>query len=205
MEHLIELIKLSGFLKSKRVEAALRFVDRLDFVPDEQRLFAYYDEALPIGHGQTISQPSTVVFCLELLDVQEGNVVLDVGAGSGWQTCLLSHLVGEGGKVYALERIPELCAGAKRNCARYPSLKDRLAIACGSAEEEVPNILFDRIVCAASVDDVPIAWRSQLNIGGRMVYPKKGSLYLEKKKDDRTFEIEHYPGFVFVPFILRET
>ncbi|MGB9609289.1 MAG: protein-L-isoaspartate O-methyltransferase family protein, partial [Minisyncoccia bacterium] len=102
-----DLIK-DGFLKSPRIIDAFRKVDRMNFVIDYVKNEAYRNSPLAIGFGQTISQPLTVAFMLELLDVQEGNKVLDVGSGSGWTTALLAELVGEKGKVYGIEIIPEL-------------------------------------------------------------------------------------------------
>ena len=83
-------------------------IDRRDFVTDEEKGAAYGDYPLPIGFGQTISQPYTVAFMLELLGAEEGNRVLDIGSGSGWTTALLACVVGRQGSVIGLERIDEL-------------------------------------------------------------------------------------------------
>src|SRR3989344_651660 len=101
-EALVLALMRSGVLQSERITRALQVVDRADFVPKAQKHLAYADEALSIGFGQTISQPYTVVFMLERLAAEEGNVVLEVGYGSGWQTAMLAELVGKEGRVHAM-------------------------------------------------------------------------------------------------------
>src|SRR3989344_7412944 len=110
-----ELIK-KGVLKNPRLIEAFRAVDRKKFVPDEFEAFAYRDEPLPIGEGQTISQPWTVAFMLDLLDPQQGENILEIGYGSGWQTALLAAA---GANVYAIERVPKLCEFGKRNFEEF--------------------------------------------------------------------------------------
>ena len=101
-EKLINYIKSTGHLKSKRIEEALRKISRHLFVPETIRHMAYRDTPLSIGNNQTISQPSTVVAMTEALDVKEGQKVLEIGTGSGWQGSILSYLVGEKGFVFDL-------------------------------------------------------------------------------------------------------
>ena len=84
MERLIQAMVLSGVLKTPSLIQAFRHVDRADFIPEAQRKYAYLDEPLPIGYGQTISQPSTVAFMLEWLQPGAGERILDIGSGSGW-------------------------------------------------------------------------------------------------------------------------
>ena len=199
---LIAHLRASGVLKSKNIEEALHAVDRKDFVSPELASDAYIDAPLPIGFGQTISQPYTVVFMLELLDVREGNFVFDVGTGSGWQTALLAYLVGEAGRVYTVEIVPELCAFGKENIAKYKTLVSRAVCFCKSADGGAPEAGgFDRIIAAAEVATVPRAWRKQLKAGGRLVYPKASSIFAEVKRADGGFDIKQYHGFAFVPFI----
>lgn len=102
----------------ERAEAALQAVPRARFLPPDQVAHADQDVPLPIGHGQTGSQPTTVRRMLELLDVQAGDRVLDVGAGSGWSTALLAWLTGPTGVVHGVERLPELLALASGHLAR---------------------------------------------------------------------------------------
>jgi len=181
---------------------ALEGVDRADFVPKHLASLAYTDTALPIGEGQTISQPYTVVFMLEQLQVQPGDTVLEIGYGSGWQTALLAHLVGPAGRIYALELLPSLCKQGEDHLKKYPRLSQRIRFFCQSGERGyAEGAPFDRIVAAAEVADVPMIWREQLKTGGRMIYPKDGALVAEVKKRNNSFEVVTFPGFAFVPFI----
>ena len=103
VRHLIE----EGYLKTERIIGAFSAIDRADFVLEEYKSEVYGDYPLPISYGQTISQPATVAFMLELLQPEAGDKVMDAGSGSGWQTAILASIVGEKGSVYAVERIPE--------------------------------------------------------------------------------------------------
>ncbi len=189
-------------MKSENITKAIYAVDRIDFVSADLADMAYEDDALPIGEGQTISQPFTVVFMLELLDVKPGQKIMDVGYGSGWQSTLLSYLVGEKGKICAFEIVPELCEIGRENVRKYGELYSRVKFFCQSASggslEEAP---FDRIIAAATVSEVPEEWREQLKVGGKMVYPLGNSIFLEEKTGEGEFIKTEYPGFVFVSFV----
>jgi len=199
-----ELIR-EGVLSDPRVLHAFEEVDRADFVPESLKASVYDNIPLPIGYGQTISQPYTVAFMLSTLDVPEGGKILEAGAGSGWQTALLAHLVGKKGRVYAFEIIPELKEFGEKNLARsYPDLAKRVTFFAKSAERGLPKEApFDRIIAAAMLPDIPDAWREQLKTGGKMVFPFRGSIYVLTKKSDTEFEKEVFPGFVFVPFVKK--
>ena len=213
MDELIRELKREGVLTSRYVEAAFRAIDRADFVPPEHRAEAYQDYPLPIGHGQTISQPYTVAFMLELLDPRPGEKILDVGAGSGWQSALLAHIVGgrgeaEGkrgtaGKVQAIERIPELCRFAKANIEQYGFLKSgAVEFHCGDATGGLPEgAPFDKIIAAAAGGGIPPAWREQLNVGGAIVAPVASSVWRYVKRSGGAWDEEEFPGFAFVPLV----
>src|SRR3990167_1867675 len=100
------------------IEEAFEKVNRKNFVPEELIDSVGLDAPLPIGFGQTISQPTTVKMMLEWLEPQPGDKILDVGSGSGWTSALLAHLVGSKGKVFAVERIPELVDFGRQNSAK---------------------------------------------------------------------------------------
>src|SRR5690606_38128230 len=106
-------------VRASNVAAAFRTVDRADFLRPADRTNAQHDGPIPIGHGQTSSQPRTVRAMLEWLDVRPGQRVLDVGSGSGWTTALLAQLVGPEGAVLGLERVPDLVTFGQENLDRY--------------------------------------------------------------------------------------
>lgn len=208
-KELVKELKVRGVLKTPAIVRAFSAVDRADFVTEGQKFFAYADEPLPIGEGQTISQPYTVAFMFELLAPKAGEHIFDVGHGSGWSSALLAHIVGEKGKVYAMEIIPSLCRFGKGNVKKYPELAEHIEFFCKSAENGLPKIAkesggFDGIIAAAEVSEVPSAWREQLKTRGRLVYPKDGSLWKETKQKDGSFEKEETPGFIFVPFVEKD-
>lgn len=189
---------------------AFQHIARADFVPARWRGQAAIDAPLPIGWGQTISQPSTVAFMLELLQPQSGDRALDIGSGSGWVTVLLAYLVGETGHVVALEIIPELCERGRANVAKYNFLaKGIVEIYCQDAVHGFPDRApYDKIIAAASLSQgygwqasVPKSWTDQLKVGGRMVVPIESSIWLLVKKSANEFAETEYPGFAFVPFV----
>ena len=212
MDELIQNLKRSGVLQSPYVEAAFRVIDRKNFVTAEYQREAYGDYPLPIGSGQTISQPYTVAFMLDLLDPRPGERILDVGAGSGWQTCLLAHIVsakdksqrtkGEG-RVYALERIPELCALARENIGKYSFLaKQVVELSCTDATGDLPGAAYDKIIAAAAAaGDIPASWRDALAEGGVIVAPVGESVRRYRKLTGERWEEASFPGFAFVPLI----
>ena len=190
-------------MKTPSIIDAFEKVDRKDFVPEELKDKAYLNTPLPIGYGQTISQPLTVAFMLELLQPEKGNRVLEIGSGSGWQTALLAHIVSGEGKVFAAELIPELMAFGRKNVAKYGFIKNKTVEfhsfnAVKGFPEKAP---FDRIISAASGMELPAAWKEQLKVGGRIVAPVKDAIHLLIKKSETEFEESIYPGFAFVPLI----
>lgn len=200
---LIDSLIQEGWLKSPRIIEAFRKIQRVDFLPDDIRDLAELNEALPIGFGQTISQPLVVAFMLELLDPQPGEKILDIGSGSGWTSALLGEIVGEGGKVIAIEIIPELKEFGKKNIVKYNFVGKKIVSfvsADGSRglKRESP---FDKILASASAEKLPKAWREQLKIGGRIVTPIGSSIWIFIKKSETEFEEKEYPGFAFVPLI----
>ena len=197
---LIERLKLSRRLKNSKIIEAFNKIDRADFVINEYKDQAYVDSALPIYAGQTISQPSTVAFMLELLNPEPGNKILDVGSGSGWTTVLLAYIAGEKGSVVGLELIEELVEFGRDNLSQYGFSNAEIR----KAEERELGILgkeFDRILVSAAAKTIPNSLIKQIKPGGRMVIPVKNSVYeVIKEKDGNIQKNEHY-GFSFVPLI----
>ena len=158
---------------SPRVAAALRQVPRHAFVPAEQATAAYQDRPLPIGFGQTISQPTIVAVMTQLLDVQPGDRVFELGTGSGYQTAILAAM---GAEVFSVEIVPELGVGARRVFADlgYRKVHTRVGDGYFGWPEEGP---FDAIVVTAAGDHIPPPLVRQLKPGGQMVLPV-GTRYL---------------------------
>jgi len=189
-------------LKTPEIISAFLKIDRKNFVPEDFKNEAYNDYPLPIGQGQTISQPYTVAFILELLEPKEGQKILDIGFGSGWTTCLLAEIVGERGKVYAIEIIPEVFEFGKKNIEKYNFLeKGRAEIFLQDGSKGLKEFApFDRILVSASAQKIPEVLINQLNNNGILVIPVLDGIYKIKKINDK-IEKEYYPGFVFVPLI----
>ena len=153
------------------LHVAFRVVTRTDFLRTEDVASAGLDAPIAIGAGQTNSQPRTVFAMLELLDVQPGHRILDVGSGSGWTTALLAHLVGPTGTVIGTELEPELVAFGRENLAKYDfpwaSIRQAERSILG-APEDAP---FDRILVSAEASAVPEPLVDQLAVGGTMMVP----------------------------------
>lgn len=187
---------------SPRVRAALAAVPRHLFLPDDRRDMAYVNRAMPIGHGQTISQPFIVALMTDLLDVEPHHRVLEIGTGSAYQAAILSRLAG---RVYSIEAIAELAEEARRRLAE---------LGCGNVQvrhgdgwlgwpEEAP---FDRIIVTAAPDIVPPRLAEQLAPGGRMVLPigpvgLAQSLYVCEKSPDGRLRGRDTLPVAFVPMV----
>ena len=189
----------------KTLRNAFAQIKREDFVPGELKELANVDQALPIGSGQTISQPYVVAFMLEKLQPKPGDKILDIGAGSGWTTALLSHIVGPTGKVIGIEVLPELAEFGKTNVTKYNFIGKGIAtILCRNGDEGYnAQAPYDGILVSASLPqkELPKAWKEQLKVNGRIVVPIQNSLWAFTKQNESNFQEKEYPGFVFVPFI----
>lgn len=161
-----EQIRARG-IRDPRVLRAMRNVARHEFVPPELAAAAYEDRALPIGCGQTISQPFIVALMTDLLRLEADARVLEIGAGSGYQAAVLAELAG---RVFTVEIVPELAARAARQLERagYRNVRVREGDGFRGWPEEAP---FDAILVAAAIAEIPAPLPGQLKEGGRMVLP----------------------------------
>ncbi len=192
-----------GVLKTPRIIEAFEKIDRTDFVQQELKEKAYINEPLPIGEGQTISQPLTVAFMIELLQPKLGDKIFEIGFGSGWQTALLAEIIGGSGRVFAVERIKELFKFGAGNISKYNFIKKGIVrTILGDATTGLKKYApFDKVIAAASGVEAPEEWLKELKIGGRLVMPIKESIWLYVKKSAKEFKKTRYPGFVFVPLV----
>ncbi len=207
-ELLIQQLVDDGYIHLAHIRDAFHSIDRKRFVPVNEQERAYENYPLSIGYEQTISQPLTVAFMLELLNPLKGEKILDIGAGSGWQTALLAFLVDSKdtpGKVIAIERIAELKRFAEANIETYKFISRGLVevIKGNGVQGSKGDAPFDKIIAAASGEAIPKAWKEQLKIGGRIVSPVGGSIVVLDKINMDTFEEKSYFGFSFVPLIQR--
>lgn len=199
-KELIDYFVEDGVLKTPTIIDAFYKIDRINFVTDEQKPMAYVDMPLPIGKGQTISQPYTVAFMLELLQPATGQKILDVGSGSGYTTALLAHIVGMSGKVFAVERIRSLKAFGEQNVKKLGF--ENVEFLAEDASAKLPNQIFDRILAgAAAFGEIPERWKKELKEGGILVAPVNNDIIKLIKAPNGSFRKERYPGFIFVPLL----
>jgi len=194
-------IKARG-VRDERVLEALYKVERHLFVPDRIKGDAYRDRPLPIGHGQTISQPYIVAYMTEAAEVKPGDRVLEIGTGSGYQAAVLAEIAGE---VYTIERIKPLAElSAKRlKDMGYGNVKVKWGDGYKGWEEFAP---YDVIIVTAAPPDMPGELQSQLKEGGRMIVPV-GRFYQELvlvTRTDSGFERKRLLPVRFVPMLKGE-
>jgi len=185
-----------------RVFLAMLEVDRKDFLPEEERDLAYFDQPVSLGHGQTCSQPSMVALMLDELCIEPGNRVLEIGSGCGYAAAIASRLCGRAGQVLACEILPELVAMMKANLAAG---YDNIRIIAGDGSRGFPEWApYDRIFLSAGVSSAHFdrgILLEQLGIPGILVYPEaRGRLFRIVKERGKTSETS-YGSVRFVPLV----
>lgn len=183
-----------------RISKAFQTIKRAEFLPDEVKDDADKDIPLPIGYGQTNSQPYTVELMLTWLDPQPGEKILDVGSGSGWTSALLSYLVGSTGIIYSVEKVPELVEFGGQNCRRLRISNVHFYEATNDygLPEYAP---YDRILVSASAVSLPQELVDQLKVDGRLVIPVQNSVITLDKTTANDYDIREHAGFAFVPLV----
>ena len=194
-----------------RIAEAFARVPREPFLPMAERQNASDNVPLPIGQGQTNSQPSTVADMLRLLDPQPGDVVLDLGSGSGWTSMLLAVLVGPTGRVVGVERHAQLVESSREAIeAVTAEFADRETLAEVAIHEAAPGALglpaeapFDRILVSAGADSLPDEIVDQLAVGATMVVPVAGEMLrvVRGGRDTDELTITRHGWYRFVPLI----
>lgn len=192
-------------VRSEPVLDAMRTVPREEFLPENLREFAYEDSPLPIAAGQTISQPYIVAFMAEALNLQGGEKVLEIGAGSGYAAAILAQIAA---RVFSIERIQELAQGAAATLARlgYDNVVIRHADGTRGWPEEAP---FDAIVVAAGGPEVPESLKQQMKIGGRLIIPIGRTPEIQElvrvtRVSEEEFDMEDLADVRFVPLVGEE-
>jgi len=197
---LIESLKINWVLNTPAIEKALLKYDRKLFIPTEFAAQSYLDQPIEIGSGQTISQPFTLAFMLELLNVQSGDKILDIGSGSCWSTALLAGLAGEKSQVTGLEIRKSVWKFGSKNLQQF-TLNNVRNILAVDGQVGLSKKKFDRILVSAAAQTLSEELVKQLKIGGIMVIPVQHSIFKITKLRSR-IELEEYPGFSFVPMLV---
>jgi protein-L-isoaspartate(D-aspartate) O-methyltransferase len=204
-KELVEKIIHSG-IKNEKVLEAIGNVKREFFVNDEFKRYAYDNNALPINCSQTISQPYTVAFMTELLEIKEGNKILEIGTGSGYQAAVLKEL---GAEVYSIEKYEELYLKAK---STLENLNYKVFLKCGDGSKGWSEFApYDGIIVTAGSPKIPEVFIEQLAPGGRLVIPvgdsavqKIWQLKKSTRRGDDRHEIKKFSDFKFVPLQWEE-
>ncbi|MDD4902363.1 MAG: protein-L-isoaspartate O-methyltransferase [Patescibacteria group bacterium] len=195
-DQLLQKLKEKGF--SDKIAAAFAAVDREKFFPEKFKKFAYDDEAFPLGHGATISQPSTIAFMLALLKIADEQKIMEVGSGSGYVLELLSEISGNS-EIYGVEMIDSLVESSRKILSSRPNIHLVKATEVLGFAREKP---FDRILVSAAGTELPRELIAQLAEGGILVCPVNNSI-IRAVKTNGKIAIKEFPGFVFVPLVTK--
>ena len=196
IEKMIEVCNLhatgyhGGKKISLKIQETMRTIPRHNFV----KHFPYQDRPIPIGHGQTISQPFIVAYMTDMLNIDPSHTVLEIGTGSGYQAAILSEVAS---KVYTVERIKELAEQSKMLLEHYSNIHMKVGNGYEGWKEHAP---YDRIIVTAMPDYIPKSLIEQLKDGGKMIIPVKGRLVLITKTG-KTYTEKKLIGVRFVPLV----
>ncbi len=193
---LVEKLVARG-IRDEKVIAAMRAVPRHEFVPEKYRKYSYDDRPLPIGMDQTISQPFIVAYMTEMLKLEGGEKVLEIGTGSGYQAAVLAEIVDE---IYTIEILEPLAKNAERTLKRLGY--DKVVVKAGDGYRGWPmHAPFDAIIVTAAPDHVPEPLVEQLAVGGRMVIPvgERGQRLTLITKDESGVSTKKDLPVIFVP------
>jgi len=201
-EQLVKKLKTEGYIKTVAVEKAFLEIPREEFVPDAIKNHAYIDTPLEIGNGQTISAPHMVAIMCEALDIKKGQVVLEIGAGSGYHAAVVSKMVGDKGHVYTIERFSSLAQNAKKNLESVGI--NNVAVEIGDGSCGLPKYApYDRIYVTCASPDIPSPLVEQLKQNGKLLIPVGKhicDLKLFQKKNNK-MDVKNLGGCAFVPLV----
>jgi protein-L-isoaspartate(D-aspartate) O-methyltransferase len=198
VNHLVSV----GALKTPRIIEAFKKIPRHLFVREDYLKHAYEDIPLPTFHGQTISQPYTVAIMTEALDPKPGEKILEIGAGSGWQSALLGYCVGPKGKVITVEKEPVLVEFARENIKKV-KLKNVEVVHGDGKKGYSKEAPYDRCIITAACPEIPNPVMKQVKNGGRIVAPV-GDFFGQRmivldKISEKEFKKKDLGSFIFVP------
>jgi protein-L-isoaspartate(D-aspartate) O-methyltransferase len=191
------------YIRSENVREAFLSVAREKFVPVDIRHYSYEDRPLPIGDGQTISAPSMVAIMLEQSDLSQGQKVLEIGTGSGYNACLIGHMVGNE-NIITIERIGQLCERARNNLQACEAV---IKVVCGDGTLGYPPYSpYDRIIITAAAPRFPEPLIDQLRAGGKIIAPigSRGAVQQLKigiKNEKGELSVQSGGYCVFVPLL----
>ncbi|KXA96195.1 protein-L-isoaspartate O-methyltransferase [candidate division MSBL1 archaeon SCGC-AAA259I14] len=204
-EDMVQSLERRGYLESSEVIEAFRKVPREKFVPSSVRGDAYADRPLSIGEGQTISAPSMIAIMLEVLKAKDGDKILEIGTGSGYNAALMAEIIGPVGEVHSIERIKTVAETGRENLERngYEQVKVIVRDGTKGFEEEAP---WDKIIITACAPEVPDPLIEQLKVGGKLVAPvgeyyrSQTLLEVEKVNEEET-KVRRHGSCAFVPLV----
>lgn len=204
-EELIERLVRWGYLTKPEIIEAFRKVPRHEFVPANLGDYAYADQPLPIGHGQTISAPSMIAIMMDSLELKPGQKVLEIGAGSGYNAALIAEIVGPKGKVFTIERIAELVEFGRTNLQKTGYGWVQVVVGDGTRGYK-KGAPWDRILVTACAPEIPHLLVAQLKIGGKLAAPV-GQHYMFQtwlvvdKRSEKEISTRERGGCSFVPLV----
>ena len=201
-EQLVYNLIKEGYIKTDNVKNAMLKIPRENFIPEHKKMYAYSDRPLEIGNGQTISAPHMVAIMCEALDIQKGQKILEIGAGSGYHAAVVAEIIGEKGHIYTIERFEKLAKFAEENLKRTSIKNVTVTTGDGSMGLEKYSP-YDKIYVTCAAPKIPTPLIEQLKDGGKLLIPV-GSLYCDlkliEKKSGKT-NTKNLGACVFVPLI----
>lgn len=203
---LVDKLSRNGYIKTDKIKNAMLKVPREEFIPPENRQYAYIDQPLPIGEGQTISAPHMVAIICETLALEEGMKILEIGSGFGYNAAVVAEIVGPEGHLFTTERIESLANSARENLKRTGYDRCVTVIHCDGTKGLKDEAPFDRIYATASAPKVPEPLKEQLKIGGRLLTPIGSQSYFQEllcilRVSEDKYETRKLGGVAFVPMI----
>jgi protein-L-isoaspartate(D-aspartate) O-methyltransferase len=205
-KELVERLLSYGYIKTDQVKKAMLKVPREEFMPPENKQYAYVDQPLPIGKGQTISAPHMVAMICETLKLNKGMKILEIGSGFGYNAAVVAELIGPEGHLFTTERIESLAEAAEDNLKRTGYDECVTVLHRDGTKGYADEAPYDRIYATASAPKVPEPLKGQLKIGGRLLTPVGSHNYFQElvcilRVAEDKYDTSKLGGVAFVPMI----